>query len=496
MASGAVGPPHDERETALAKADRRLADDPVDVQALFERANLLRLLNRAGDAQGAYLRVLALDHAHEGALNNLATLLHETGYRSAAKTTYGQAVALHPDRPMGRVNLGNLLREEGALADAKAQFEAALTLDPDHAEAHRGLGQALEEMGLPDEAWPHHERAYRGRAVRALPYRGRGEALTVLTAVSARGGNIPMRFILDQAEVRQIALVAEFADPDAPLPEHDVIFNAVGDADVCHAGLENLDRLLARAERPVINPPARVLATGRAGVAETLKGIEGLRVPAMLALPREAWRSATAAEALAEAGLGFPLLLRALGFHTGQHFVRLESAQDLQPGAAVLPGRDLLAIEPLNAQGADGLHRKYRVMALGGALFPLHLAISRQWKVHYFTAAMAEDAAFRAEEAAFLKDMHAALGPAAVSALERAAAALSLDYAGMDFGLDADGKVLLFEANATMVINPPEPDPMWDYRRPAVARALAAAKALVVERAAQPRSFTGAAPST
>jgi hypothetical protein len=92
---------------------------------------------------------------------------------------------------------------------------------------------------------------------------------------------------------------------------------------------------------------------------------------------------------------------------------------------------------------------------------------------------MADDAAFRDEEAAFLDDMAAALGAKAVAALERVAGALGLDYAGMDFALDPDGRVLLFEANATMVINPPEPDPIWDYRRPAIERALAAARALI-----------------
>ena len=31
---------------------------------------------------------------------------------------------------------------------------------------------------------------------------------------------------------------------------------------------------------------------------------------------------------------------------------------------------------------------------------------------------------------------------------------LALDYAGIDFSLDRDGNVLLFEANATMTISP------------------------------------------
>ena len=46
------------------------------------------------------------------------------------------------------------------------------------------------------------------------------------------------------------------------------------------------------------------------------------------------------------------------------------------------------------------------------------------------------------------------------------------------------GEILLFEANATMVVNPPEPDQKWAYRRPAVERIYAAMRRMFVERAA------------
>ena len=478
----AAWPPHRARELSLLAVEARLEVDPANVDALFERANLLGQLGRPDPAREAYLRLLAIDHGHEGALNNLGALLYDTGYRSAARTTYQQAVSLYPGRPMGRINLGNLLRADGALDEARAQFEAVLALDAADVEAHRGLGQTLDELGLHSQAWPHHEAAYRGRAVRTLPYTGRGRPVTVLTPVSAVGGNIPTRFILDEERFQQIAVVAEFADPAAPLPDHDVVFNTVGDADLCGPALNALQTLLARSDRPLINPPDRVRATARAELAAALKGLTGVRTPAMLALPHEAWSGPTALDALAGAGLSFPLLLRALGFHTGRHFVRVERAADLAVAAAALPGDHLLAIEPLNARGPDGQFRKYRVMSLGGRLYPLHLAISADWKVHYFTAAMAHNPAYRAEEAAFLEDMAGVLGRPVLDALGRVSQAIGLDYAGMDFAVGADGRVLLFEANATMVINPPEPDAMWDYRRPAVDRALAAAKALLTMR--------------
>jgi len=134
----------------------------------------------------------------------------------------------------------------------------------------------------------------------------------------------------------------------------------------------------------------------------------------------------------------------------------------------------------MDARDARGLARKFRVMAIGGRLYPLHLALSRDWKVHYFTADMAEAPSHRADEAAFLADMVGVLGAKAVAGLQAIAGALGLDYAGIDFGLDLNGEVLLFEANATMVVNPPDADPRWNYRRGPTQAILDAARAMLL----------------
>jgi hypothetical protein len=118
-------------------------------------------------------------------------------------------------------------------------------------------------------------------------------------------------------------------------------------------------------------------------------------------------------------------------------------------------------------------------MMIGGRLYPLHLALSRDWKVHYFSADMADQPGHRARERAFLEDMPGVLGPCAVEALGLINARLGLDYAGVDFALGPTGDLLLFEANATMVINPPDTDPRWDYRRGPIDQALAAARAML-----------------
>lgn len=446
------------------------------IAGLIENARQLAARGQDDAAKAAYLDILRRDATHFAALNELGALAYASGHRSAARTAYEQAVRCHPDNPLGRVNLGNLLADEQDFAGARVQYEAALAADAALAEAHQGLARALTELGEEAAAAPHWHKGFAGHALVTRPYRGIGAGVPILLLVSAKGGNIPTRLILDDRVFAVTAIYAEYFDAAAALPEHRLVFNAIGDADLCGDALASAEKIVARSTAPVVNPPALVKATGRAANAARLAAVPDVVAPAIQALPKAA---------LAEASLRYPLLLRAPGFHTGRHFVRVERREQLVGAVAAFPGETLLAIDYLDARGADGLVRKYRVMIIDGKLYPLHLALSADWKVHYFTADMAANATHREEERRFLEDMPAVLGPRATAALAAIGRAMGLDYAGVDFGLRADGALLLFEANATMVINPPDPDPIWDYRRAPIGRALDAAKAMLVKRAAR-----------
>jgi len=294
--------------------------------------------------------------------------------------------------------------------------------------------------------------------------------------VSAVGGNVPTRFLLDQERFDVSVLAVESRAASGPLPAHDLVFNAVGDADLCGPALKAAEAVLRRSQAPAVNPPARVRPTGRAEIAERLAGVLGVIAPKVVKTRREDLTAAAHAFAL-------PLLMRSPGFHTGRHFVRVDQRADIEALAAGLPGDELLLIQHLDARDARGRFRKYRVMMIDGRLYPLHLAISEDWKVHYFTADMAERPDHRAEEEAFLTDMDAVLGERAVAGLQAIAERLALDYGGVDFGLGPNGDILLFEANATMVVNPPDPDPRWDYRRGPVDTILTAAREMLLSRA-------------
>ncbi|MGA1997101.1 MAG: tetratricopeptide repeat protein, partial [Bryobacteraceae bacterium] len=476
-------PPRLAREAALRDLETRLAAEPEAVELRLERARLLTELGRTLDARNAYLEVLARAPSDRLALNNLGTLLHSTGYRTAARTAYTEAAARHPGDAMSHVNLANVLFESGEPGPAREHYEAALRCAPGYAEAHQGLSYVLAELGDAEGAAWHRRKGFEGRAVLTLPYRGEGPPVSLLLLISAVGGNIPTRNFLDDRVFQTTVVVPEFYDFRQPLPRHQLVFNAIGDADLAAEALVAAQSVAALTGAPMLNAPAAVMATGRADNAERLSRLPGVIAPATVTLARELLSAADAETTLARHGMRFPLLLRTPGFHTGRHFVLVDRAEALPEAVAGLPGAGLTAIQYLDSRGADGKVRKYRVMMIDGCLYPLHLAISSHWKIHYFTAEMAERAEHRAEDAEFLENMPGVLGPRAMAALEQIQAALGLDYAGIDFGLSAAGDLLLFEANATMVVNPPEPDERWAYRRPAVERIFAAVRRMLLEKA-------------
>jgi len=481
-------------ERELQRLDEALAGATADTELQFMRANVLLALGRGLEARAAYLEILGRDPDHLGTLFNLARHLSDSRLSSAARTVLERAVRLHPRDPRCKVNLATLLYQADQLPAARTLYEQALELAPDHGAAHAGLSFVLGRLGDADGAARHRRRGFAGRAVIALPYRGTGAPIPVLLLASANGANAPVERFLDDRTFQTWIVVPEFLAATAALPPHQLVFNAIGDVDAAPAAVEAARRLLAHTAAPVINRPSAVAASGRCANWQRLGALPDVIAPRAATLPRAVLAAPDSAVALQRHGLAFPLLLRSPGFHTGEHFVRVDEPAGLAAALAALPGPELIAMQFLDTRDRDGMTRKYRVMFVGTELHPLHLAISRHWKVHYFSADMAEHAGHRAEEERFLRDMAGCLGRRAMAALERIRELLDLDYGGIDFTLGPQGEVLVFEANATMVVYYPDADARWDYRRAAVAAVDAAVRRMLLARAAPPPALERRAP--
>jgi hypothetical protein len=467
---------HYSDESHLADIERRLEHQPESIDAHFERACALEDLGWDTRAMDSYLAVLRRDPTHLGALTNLGLMMRDRGDAANARAMFTQALTHHPDATIAYVNLGQALLEQGFTESAIAQFEAALAIDPAFFAAHHGLALLYEGLGDEPKARLHLERAFAQRASWTLPYAGTAAPVRVLLLVSGRGGDIVSHPFLDDRVMQTTMFVPDGFRDGAALPEHDIVFNGIGDVDRCRPSLERARAVLAQSGALVINAPERVLASGRAEIAARFASIAGATIPRTERTARE---SVTAAN-LAAGGWTYPVLVRAFGFQAGRYFEAIAGAESVSGVIATIPGADVLTIAFAETRRADGFFRKYRVLFIGGALYPVHLAVSRHWKVHYFSAGMEERAEHRAEEQRFLADVSGVLGPAVMETLAQICAALGLDYGGIDFGIDADDNVVIFEANATMAVYPPLAGEMWAYRRPAYDAVVHAVRELIL----------------
>jgi Tfp pilus assembly protein PilF len=328
-------------------------------------------------------------------------------------------------------------------------YRLALMLDPDLVPANQNLASILHQEGYWAEADYHCERAYRRQSLFIDP--AKIPVRNILILCSARPGNVPFEHLLPDTHNTCIKWVIAYS-PEQILPHYDIVFNAIGDADVATSSSIAVDNFLARNRQPLLNPPQRVALTARDRVGVLFDGIEGIHVPAVARWDRsQAGVTDDIHTLIAAAALTYPVIVRPAGGHGGDGVALLQSPQD---ATAITSADEAYLTSYCEYKSKDGYYRKYRVIFVDRKPYPYHLAISSNWLVHYETADMLNPGWKIREEAWFLADPIGVLGQAAWHALESIAERMDLDYAGIDFSVLPDRQLLIFETNATMLVHP------------------------------------------
>jgi glutathione synthase/RimK-type ligase-like ATP-grasp enzyme len=372
--------------------------------------------------------------------------------------------------PLELLNVATGYFMKGDHATAQGWYELALHLEPGLAAAHLNLAAIHAQRGDAAAAQASRDRAYAIQRVFAEPVPDPARQLLVLCA--GRGAsNVPFESLLAGGRSSRIKYAIDCATvaEDALLPPFDLVFNAVGDADIAPALATRLANFAAGCRQPLMNRPEAVQTTRRDRLAALLTGLDGVVLaPCSRHLRAAASRTALRAR-LARARIGWPVLARPVASHGGAGLVRCDDMAALEAAISGIDGPHYLT-GYVDSCSADAHFRKYRMVFVGGEPLPYHLAISPHWMVHYFSAGMPGQAWKLDEERRFLDDPRKALGPVATAAIAAIGQRLELDYAGVDFALLPDGRVLVFEANATMLVHTERPGGPLAHRNAAVSQ--------------------------
>jgi Tfp pilus assembly protein PilF len=449
----------DERAALFGKA-LQLRPDYAD-----SHINLAAFLAAQGDLDGAvshYRQAIGLRPERPELHFELGRIFQKRNEPVEAAESFLQAVKLKPDFVAALFNLGCVFALAGVSKGSKEAdrfaaewFRRTLELAPDLELANFYLAKLLEDEGRFEEALPFRNRVSRPLAFETTPAPEHRRNVLILCTPSA--ANTPFRNLLPKQVNTLITWHVDYAtdEQEKELPPFDIAFNAVGNADWDRLSFARATTFTRDCPRPVLNPPERVARTRRDLMPELLAGIPDVVVPAVVRLSRDEIKAADLAARLGKEGLACPIIVRPFGHQGGVGVVLAETPEALA-AMSFAEAEFYYFIQFMNYKDVNGYYRKYRTIFVDRQPYHYHLAISKKWLVHYFSADMLAEPWKREEERRFLETPTNALGPRAAAAVAAIGERMDMDYAGIDYSVLPDGRVLVFEGNATMSVYFPE----------------------------------------
>jgi hypothetical protein len=404
----------------------------------------------------------------------------------------GSAPQQAPAVPIGLPALIKMAFDGVELAPVWNALVGRVKDDPLDAAALIDLSMIAHIQGRPDDrsmlqAWALElQRLYRQPplAAAADPIR--------LLAFMAPGdfmANMPIGFLLEGSSVTlDMVYVVPGLPLPRPLPDHDVALVAVAESNENQALLREIAGLVRSWPRPVLNSPEHIARLTRDGTWELLKSVPGVEIPMNARIDRQHFDRIARGEASIEdvlAGCAFPILARPLDSHAGEGLCKLDLAAAVDGYLRERSEGEFYIAPFVDYRGPDGLFRKYRIALIDGRPYAVHMAISEHWMIHYLNADMTGSAEKRSEEARFMAAFDEDFAVRHAAALRGIAERIDLDYIPFDCGETRDGKLLVFESGTNMVVHCMDPQELFPYKRPQMAKVFGAFQAMLRNRMAR-----------
>ena len=153
---------------------------PLDVNALFSRAEQAFLAGRIEEARADLVRVQRVSGPHPAILHLLAMVEAKSGAAAAARAAFEGALRLAPRDPQLLNNFANFLAAAGEAEAALAHYQRALAAAPSFEDARYNCALLLQKLGRLDEALAELDRVAGARPGDARILSARGSVLVAL----------------------------------------------------------------------------------------------------------------------------------------------------------------------------------------------------------------------------------------------------------------------------------------------------------------------------
>jgi hypothetical protein len=326
-----------------------------------------------------------------------------------------------PAIPIGLAPLARWAFDGTDLAPIGSRLVERAMNDAQDAAALMDLSTILQLIGDRDAglAWQAQALAVQ-RRYRRPPALVSADGIRILAFLAPGDfmANTPLEFLLEETDV---TLDMQYIVPESPsaepIPDHDIAFVAAGGSDDNRDVLRQIEDLVRSWPCPVLNRPERIASLSRDGISARFDSASGVVGP--------------------------------------------------------------ITSERVDYRGPDGLFRKYRLAMIDGRAYACQMAISDRPIGHYHDAGMRESAEKRAEEARFVANFDDDFARRHESALRALNEHAGLDYFGVDCAETSDGKLLLLEVGAAMIIHSMDPPQLFPYKPPQMRKVRDAFRAML-----------------
>lgn len=260
------------------------------------------------------------------------------------------------------------------------------------------------------------------------------------------------------------------------LPRPDFILNnnTNGEVVLSMGDLAELERFADSFGVPVVNHPSKVGITARDTLAVLLADVPGVLVPQTA---RFSLRGKSVEEVASEieAQYHYPLITRHLSDQQGEGMCKIDTREDLLKVLSSEVEESFFVTQFVDCRGENLFYRKIRAAVIGNEIILIRVDFDTYWLVHARkaeekVAIILENPELLEAEKKICAHPEVVLGQSVIDALHAIRGRIPLDIFGIDFDVNPEGKLVFFEANATMNLFSTVINKAVDYPREAEGR--------------------------